>query len=71
GAVPVDGGLTLSDAEVIGRTLADSGRLVSMDLVEINPMCVDAAQAEATLQAGLRTILASLGRGRSRLHEAC
>ncbi|KAF2165353.1 hypothetical protein M409DRAFT_24202 [Zasmidium cellare ATCC 36951] len=35
---PVEGGLSLSDSCYIGRCLHKSGRLVAMDLVEINPL---------------------------------
>jgi arginase len=35
---PVSGGLTVREAHLIMETLADDGRVCSLDLVEVNPI---------------------------------
>lgn len=38
---PVPGGLTYREAQLICETIADSGRMTSLDLVEVNPLIGD------------------------------
>lgn len=70
---PVPGGLTLREAHYIAETVAGTGLLGSMDLVEINPRLplgggepgggtAGAAAAAATVQLGLGLVASALGR---------
>jgi arginase len=53
--VPVDAGLTLGQGLEICTRVRQSGRLVGMDLVEVNPL-LEAPGTETTLQLGARLI---------------
>ncbi|MCP4020348.1 MAG: arginase [Desulfobacteraceae bacterium] len=56
---PVPGGLSYREAHLLMETIADSGKLSSMDLVEINPI-LDIANKTAELAVEL--ILSALGK---------
>lgn len=49
---PVAGGLTVREAHLIMELIADSGRMVSYELVEVNPV-LDQRNSTAELAAGL------------------
>ena len=55
---PVRGGLSYREAHTLMELIADSGRLTSLDLVELNPI-LDARNVTAELGAGL--VLSALG----------
>lgn len=68
---PVPAGLSLEEGETLCRTLRESGLLVGMDLVEVNPRLEDPIrfeehQGERTLTCARALILAALGKGPSR-----
>jgi arginase len=56
---PVPGGITYREAHLLMETLADSGKITSMDLVEINPI-LDSANKTARLAVELT--LSALGK---------
>lgn len=55
---PVPGGLTVEEGELIIGALRETGRLGSMDLVEVNLSLGTAEEAEQTLQSAARLIRA-------------
>lgn len=55
---PVAGGLTVREARLIMEMIADSGKLVSLDMVEVNP-CID--ERGRTSQLAAELICAALG----------
>ena len=55
---PVKGGLDYREAHMLMEILADSGRLTSLDLVEVNPI-LDVANT--TAQLGTELVLSALG----------
>ena len=56
---PVKGGLDYREAHMLMEVIADSGRLWSLDVVEVNPI-LDVANATAIVGAEL--ILSALGK---------
>ena len=56
---PVQGGLTYRESHLLMEIVAASGRLVGMDIVEINP-CLD--HANATAKLGAELALSAFGR---------
>ena len=57
---PVPGGLSLHESKCIAEKVYQSGNLVSLDLVEINPQ-LEKAGANKTVQAGISVLLPALG----------
>jgi len=58
----VRGGLTLREAFFIAESVAESGMLGSMDMVEVNPLLADCGDdVSSTVQMGLRLIEAAMG----------
>jgi len=64
---PVRGGLTLREGDFICECVHDSGNLVAMDLVEVNPSlgqegaALQAMSAEETVRAGCSLVRCALG----------
>lgn len=58
--LPVLGGLTLMEGQILMRALNSTGRLVAMDVVEINPQAGTTEEVERTLNSGLQVIRAGL-----------
>lgn len=56
---PVDGGLTLTEGTHIARRIYETGNLVAMDLVEINP-AIETARLDLTLQSGCSVVYSAL-----------
>jgi arginase len=56
---PVPGGLTYREAHLFMEILADSGKLTSMDLVELNPIL---DQANKTARLAVELIVSALGK---------
>jgi len=56
------GGLTFREGRFLCETLAATGQLVSMDLVELNPQIGTAVQVENTVQSCKELILAAMGK---------
>jgi arginase len=56
---PVDGGGTYRESHLAMEKIADSGKLLSLDLVEINPIL---DTRNHTAQLGLELILSALGK---------
>lgn len=56
---PISGGLTYREAHLLMEYIADSGRLTSLEVVEINPI-VDTGNTTAEVAAGL--VLSALGK---------
>ncbi len=56
---PVAGGLSYREAHVLMEILADSGRLCSMDVVEINPIL---DQSNLTANVAVELVLSALGK---------
>ena len=56
---PVPGGITYREAHLLMETLADSGKLASMDLVEINPIL---DEANKTAKLAVELTLSALGK---------
>lgn len=57
----VRGGLTFREGNFICEVLAESGKLNSMELVEINPILNSAVAAQETIEMSLSLIGSSLG----------
>ena len=57
---PVKGGLSYREAHLLMETVADSGLLRAMDLVELNPIL---DMGNATAELGVELLLSALGRG--------
>lgn len=58
---PVRGGLTFREGHYICEAIWETGLLVAMDLMEVNPTLGDASQHLQTTQIGCSLIRASLG----------
>ncbi|WP_300462594.1 arginase [Desulfobacula sp.] len=56
---PVPGGITYREAHLLMETLADSGKLTSMDIVEVNPIL---DQANKTARLAVELVLSALGK---------
>jgi arginase len=57
----VSGGLTVEEGTQLSSLIAESGRLVSMDLVELNPKIGTPKQVTQTIKVAHNIILAALG----------
>ena len=57
---PVRGGLTLREGDFICECVHETGSLVAMDLVEVNPLLVDDGREE-TVRAGVSLVRCALG----------
>ena len=57
---PVRGGLTLREGDYIAECVHESGSLVAMDLVEVNPS-LEAMGAQETIRAGCSLVRCALG----------
>jgi arginase len=57
---PVRGGLTLREGDYIAESVAETGSLVAMDLVEVNPS-LQAEGAYETVRAGCSIVRCALG----------
>ena len=57
---PVKGGLSYREAHLLMETVADSGLLRALDLVELNPIL---DMGNATAELGVELLLSALGRG--------
>ncbi|KAI9652837.1 MAG: Arginase, catabolizes arginine to ornithine and urea [Alyxoria varia] len=57
---PVRGGLTLREGDFIAETVHETGSLIAMDLVEVNPS-LEAGGASETIRAGCSIIRCGLG----------
>ena len=57
---PVRGGLTLREGDYIAECVHESGQLVAMDLVEVNPS-LEVAGASETVRAGVSLVRCALG----------
>lgn len=58
---PVRGGLTLREGDYISECVHETGNLVAMDLVEVNPQLVNDAGASETVRAGCSLVRCALG----------
>lgn len=58
---PVRGGLTLREGDYIAECVHETGNLVAMDLVEVNPQLVNDAGASETVRAGCSLVRCALG----------
>ena len=57
---PVRGGLTLREGDYIAECVAETGQLVAMDLVEVNPN-IESGGASETIRAGTSIVRCALG----------
>lgn len=57
---PVRGGLTLREGDYIAECVHETGQLVAMDLVEVNPS-LEVAGASETVRAGVSLVRSALG----------
>lgn len=57
---PVRGGLTLREGDYIAECVHETGQLVAMDLVEVNPS-LEVAGASETVRAGVSLVRCALG----------
>lgn len=57
---PVRGGLTLREGDFIAECVAETGSLIALDLVEVNPSLEEQGASE-TVRAGLSVIRCALG----------
>ncbi|RKP06055.1 arginase [Thamnocephalis sphaerospora] len=58
---PVRGGLTFREGHYICEAIAETGQLVAMDLVEVNPALGDAEALEQTVKVGCSLVRCALG----------
>lgn len=62
---PVRGGLTLREGDYIAECVHETGNLVAMDLVEVNPQLAAAGEADVgageTVRAGCSLVRCALG----------
>ena len=58
---PVRGGLTFREGTYVAEAVAEGGCLVSMDLMEVNPLLQSPAEARATLEVGCALVRCALG----------
>lgn len=63
---PVPGGLSLADGIYLASTLAESGRLVSFDLTEVNPALGSASDVSKTVESA--RLICSSALGQTYLH---
>jgi arginase len=56
---PVRGGMTYREAHLAMETICDSGRMVSMEIVEVNPV-LDEANRTALL--GVELVMSAMGK---------
>ncbi|ODM97088.1 Arginase-2, mitochondrial [Orchesella cincta] len=61
---PVPGGLSLREGITLLEMINETGRMVSMDLVEVNPLLGSELDAAATAQAAKHLILGAFGHSR-------
>lgn len=59
--LPVSGGLSVQEGKYIAERVCQSGRLVGIDLVEINPE-IEKTRSSQTIRAGLSVLFAALGK---------
>lgn len=59
---PVERGITLSEALELCRICRDTGRVVGMDLVEVNPDLGSPADQELTVSTALKVVTTLMGR---------
>ena len=57
----VRGGLTFREGHYICEAVADTGLLVGLDLVEVNPSLLDAVDVQATVSVGCSLVRSALG----------
>ena len=57
---PVRGGLTLREGDFIAECVAETGSLIALDLVEVNPHLSEAGAAD-TIRAGCSIVRCALG----------
>lgn len=57
---PVRGGLTLREGDFIAECVAETGSLIALDLVEVNPSLEEAGASE-TVRAGVSLVRCALG----------
>lgn len=57
---PVRGGLTLREGDFIAESVHETGQLIAMDLVEVNPS-LEIAGASETIRAGVSLVRCALG----------
>ena len=57
---PVRGGLTLREGDFIAECVAETGSLIALDLVEVNPS-LDVQGASDTVRAGCSIVRCALG----------
>lgn len=57
---PVRGGLTLREGDFIAECVAETGALVALDLVEVNPVLEEKLAAD-TVRAGCSIVRCALG----------
>ncbi|EKG21004.1 Ureohydrolase [Macrophomina phaseolina MS6] len=57
---PVRGGLTLREGDYIAECVAETGSLIALDLVEVNPS-LESAGASETVRAGCSIVRCALG----------
>lgn len=57
---PVRGGLTLREGDYIAECVHETGQLIAMDLVEVNPS-LEVAGASETVRAGVSLVRSALG----------
>jgi len=58
---PVRGGLTFREGHYICEALYETGLLVAVDLMEVNPTLADQVSAEQTVKVGCSLIRSALG----------
>lgn len=58
---PVRGGLTFREGHYICETIYETGCLVAMDLMEVNPTLGDSASLAQTVQVGCSLVRCALG----------
>jgi len=58
---PVRGGLTFREGHYICEAIYETGLLVALDLMEVNPSLADAASVEQTVAVGCSLVRAALG----------
>jgi len=61
---PVKDGVTLEDGKYLCQKLAATGRVISADLVEVNPSLSDSTGAHVTHASALEIVKCALGRRR-------
>lgn len=59
---PVHGGLTFREGRYICEAVKETGKLVSMDLVEVNPHLSDEKGRESTIYTSIEMVKSAFGR---------